>query len=285
MPTSAPLLDLNQVGVHYGELIAVQDFSLTIVPGEVVALLGANGAGKTSLLNAACGVVPLATGSVRLRGQMLVEPVGRLVRNLGGGALSHRVVRSGMALVPEGRRVVAPLTVLENLQLAGGAAHRRRGKDFQDGLTEVFTLFPRLAERRQQLSGLLSGGEQQMLAIGRAVMARPDVLMIDEPSMGLAPIVIQEIYGLLRDRQGTLGRAALLLAEQSSPLALAIADTACVLSRGRQVYCGPASQLTDRHMRDAYLGNVQVSSPQVATPEPAIVPQPGTAPKGTDVAR
>lgn len=257
MPTSEALLEIDDVSVTYGRVGAVENFNLSVGPGEVVALLGANGAGKTSLLNAVCGVVALAAGSVRLAGQTVTRHANAVAGRLGVGVQPHRAVRAGLALVPEGRRVVAPLTVLENLQLAGGSARRRRGRIAQrQGIDEVFELFPRLADRRSQNSGLLSGGEQQMLAIGRAMMARPDVLLIDEPSMGLAPIMVTEIYRMLGRREGTLANTALILAEQSSPIALTIADTACVLSRGRTVYLGPASELTEQQMHSAYLGVV-----------------------------
>jgi branched-chain amino acid transport system ATP-binding protein len=255
MPTSEPLLEIDGLAVRYGRVRAVEPITLSVRAGEVLALLGANGAGKTSLMNAACGVVPAAEGSVRLRGESVVQPPSAVSRWVGASTLSHRVIRAGVALVPEGRQVVAPLSVLENLELAGGSARRRRGRAaVRQGIDEVFELFPRLRERSRQQSGLLSGGEQQMLAIGRGIMASPDVLFVDEPSMGLAPIMVAEIYEMLSRRDGTLGRAALVLAEQSTPLALKIATDVCVLSRGTAVYSGPASELTERVMHDAYLG-------------------------------
>lgn len=242
MPTSAGLLEVRDLTVRYGGVEAVTAASLAVNSGEVVALLGANGAGKSTLLNCIGGLVRAAAGSVTLQGRELT----RLRPDV--------ITRGGVAHVPEGRRVVAPLTVEENLLLAGTAAHRRTRVQVGEGLEEVYDLFPRLRERRTQASGLLSGGEQQMLAIGRGLMASPVVLLLDEPSMGLAPIMIQEIYTALRARSGTLASTAILLAEQSTSIPLEIADRACMLARGRVTFFGPAAGVSQDMTFDAYLG-------------------------------
>ena len=242
MPTSAGLLEVHGLTVRYGGVEAVTEATLDVTAGEVVALLGANGAGKSTLLSCISGMVRAAEGSVTLDGRKLT------------GMRSDQVTRLGVAHVPEGRRVVAPLSVEENLLLTGAAAHRRSRAEVVEGVEEVYELFPKLRERRTQASGLLSGGEQQMLAIGRGLMARPVVLLLDEPSMGLAPIMIQEIYAALRRRTGTLSATAILLAEQSTSLPLEIADRACMLSRGRITFFGPPSEITEEMTFDAYLG-------------------------------
>ena len=242
MPTSADLLEIREVTVRYGGVEALTSASLSVRGGEVVALLGANGAGKSTLLCSISGLVPTAAGTVTLHGRKLT------------GLRPDLVTRAGVAHVPEGRRVVAPLTVEENLLLAGTAARRRARDQIAQGLDEVYALFPRLRERRSQPSGLLSGGEQQMLAIGRGLMASPQVLLLDEPSMGLAPIMIQEIYAALRARTGTLASTGILLAEQSTSIPLEIADRACILSRGRVVFFGPSAEVSHDMAFDAYLG-------------------------------
>lgn len=242
MPTSVAVLEIEDIEVAYGGVTAVSDVSLRVEQGEVLALLGANGAGKSSLLRAVSGLIRPSGGTMRLREETLDR-------------LSARArTRLGVVHVPEGRRVVAPLTVEENLQLAARASHRRRGSDIGDGLDEVYGLFPRLHERRGQISGLLSGGEQQMLAIGRGIMARPEILLLDEPSMGLAPIVIEEIYDFLKKPAGTLDGTAILLAEQSAALAVSVATRAHVLARGRTTYSGLANELDAEAAVDAYFG-------------------------------
>jgi branched-chain amino acid transport system ATP-binding protein len=242
MRTSDVVLDVDRLEVAYGHVTAVFGVSLTVGERELVALLGANGAGKSTLLRAVSGALRPRDGSVQLRGKRV------------DGQPARRLARAGITHVPEGRMVVAPLTVEENLDLAARACGRRRGRDITDGFDEVYTTFPQLHDRRKQTSGLLSGGEQQMLAIGRGIMAKPEVLLIDEPSMGLAPIVIEQIYELFRDRPGTLKDTAILLAEQSAALALSVASRAYVLARGAVTYAGPADELDENTMLAAYLG-------------------------------
>jgi branched-chain amino acid transport system ATP-binding protein len=242
MRTSDALLDVRGATVRYGHVEAVNDLSLQVSPGEVVSLLGANGAGKSSLFRALSGLVGLASGSVLLDGREL--PLGR----------AHAVTRAGLVHVPEGRRVIAALDVEENLLVAASGSRRRSGEDVAQALEEVYALFPKLLERRHQPSGLMSGGEQQMLAIARGLMARPRVLLLDEPSMGLAPIVISEIFETLKNRAGTIADVAILLAEQSSSLALQISDYAYVMSRGNLVFEGSASEVTADVTMSAYLG-------------------------------
>jgi branched-chain amino acid transport system ATP-binding protein len=243
MPTSAGALVVENLHVRYGPINALSDVSLEVEPGSVVAVLGANGAGKSTLLRALSGLVTAASGSIRLQG----EPVQ--------GRKPFEITQRGMAHVPEGRRVVAPLSVEDNLVLAAKAAHRRDQASVTAALDEVYSLFPRLRERRQQTSGLLSGGEQQMLAIGRGLMARPVILMLDEPSMGLAPIVIEEIYELLRNRRGTLSEVGILLAEQSIAMALSVAERTYVLSQGHVIFEGTPEEVgNNRSVLDAYFG-------------------------------
>jgi len=243
MHTSDALLDVRDVSVRYGHVAAVNKVSLQVGPGEVVSLLGANGAGKSSLFRALSGLVPVAGGEVRLDGRPL--PLRR----------AHEVARAGLVHVPEGRHVIASLSVEENLLVGAGGSRRRRGFDVDQRIEDVYAMFPRLRERRAQPSGLMSGGEQQMLAIARGLMARPHVLLLDEPSMGLAPIVIGEIFEKLRNRKGTIADVAILLSEQSSGLALEISDRAYVLSRGNLVFEGAADEVTVEVTTTAYLGS------------------------------
>jgi len=242
MRTSDALLEVTDLSVRYGHVEALTNMSLTVGRGEVVCLLGANGAGKSSLFRALSGLVPTSSGTVRLEG----EPLS--LRR------SYQAARRGLAHVPEGRRVIAALDVRENLLVAAQASRRRSGREISAALDDVYALFPKLKDRANQPSGLMSGGEQQMLAIGRGLMARPVVLMLDEPSMGLAPIVINEIFEALRNRAGTIADVAILLSEQSSSLALDIADHAYVLSRGRLVFEGTAADVTADVTISAYLG-------------------------------
>jgi len=218
--------------------------SFAVAPGEIVALVGPNGAGKSTLLRAVVGLLPLRGGTVRWEGRPL------------DGLPTHRIVEAGIALVPEGRRLFTRMTVEENLLL--GAFAPRAQADRRVGLERVFTLFPRLAERRRQLAGSLSGGEQQMVALGRALMSRPRLLLLDEPSLGLAPRVVEAILGTLRQiRQAGLG---VLLVEQNVPASLALADRAYVLERGRIALEGRgAALLADPHVRRAYLGPLAAS--------------------------
>ncbi len=236
---SAPLLRVSHLAVHYGDLVGVADVSFGVAEGAAVALLGANGAGKTTTLNALAGLVRPAAGSIEWRGARI------------DGAPAHAVVRRGIVLSPEGWRLFVAQTVDQNLRLgATPLADRARLAPL---LERVFTLFPRLAERRRQLAGTLSGGERQMLAVGRALMSDPKLLMLDEPSLGLAPAVVDAMYETLtRLRAEGL---TLLLAEQSMELALDIADTATVIQTGRTVLSGTAREIAENpDLHRAYLG-------------------------------
>ncbi len=233
------LLSLDGLEVGYGVLTAVREVSLEVRVGEVVALIGANGAGKTTTLKAITGLLPLRRGAITLEGARL------------DGLSPARVVARGIAHVPEGRQLFPTMTVRENLELgaAGAAARARRG----DTLDRVFALFPRLAERARQLAGTLSGGEQQMCAIGRGLMACPRLLMLDEPSLGLAPVVVKQIFENLAriNREGT----TILLVEQNVGRALGLAHRAYVLESGRVALSGTSeSLLASAHVKQAYLG-------------------------------
>lgn len=242
------LLEVSDLHVAYGPLEVVKGISVAVQRGEVVALVGGNGAGKTTTLRTISGLLRPSSGEVRFDG----EPIHRL--------LAHHIVELGVAHAPEGRRIFPRMTVLENLEL--GAFTRQPGRRFrpalsgdglQGDLERIFELFPVLAERRVQLAGTLSGGEQQMLAIGRALMSHPRLLMLDEPSMGLAPLVTQRILTTLEElrRQGT----TILLVEQNAQAALSLADRAYVIETGRVVLTGGGAQLlADPEVRKAYLG-------------------------------
>lgn len=235
----APLLSVSNLVVRYGDLIGVADVSLVVPPGAVVALLGSNGAGKTTTLNAVAGLVPPAGGSVTWQGQAIT------------GKPAYAIVSTGLALAPEGWRLFVQQTVEQNLRLGATVlADKRRVPALMD---RVFSLFPRLAERRRQRAGTLSGGERQMLATGRALMSDPKLLMLDEPSLGLAPAVVESMYQTL----GQLRRdgLTLLLAEQAVELALEVADYAYVLQTGRTVLEGPAARLAvDKDVQRIYMG-------------------------------
>ena len=234
-----PLLVLDDVHVSYGNIKAVRGISMEVYEGEIVTLVGANGAGKTTTLRAISRLIPIAQGSMRFRGVDLTKMP------------AHQVVPLGICHVPEGRGVFANLTVLENLMLAT-YSRKDRSRLSQD-LERVFATFPRLAERKSQLAGTLSGGEQQMLAVGRALMTGGDLVLLDEPSMGLAPILVEEIFRILQEinRQGT----TILLVEQNARMALQIADRAYVLETGVISVSGSAKDLVDDpRVREAYLG-------------------------------
>ena len=234
------LLELEDVHVHYGKVEALKGISLEVDEGEIVALIGANGAGKTTTLKTISGVRPVSTGRISFAGKSLL------------GVPAHDRVRLGISQAPEGRHVFPGMTVLENLEM--GAYTRKGGKGSLDpDLERVFGLFPRLAERRKQSGGTLSGGEQQMLAIGRALMARPQLLLLDEPSLGLAPLVVRKIFQIIREinAQGT----TIFLVEQNAHMALTVAHRAYVLQTGRVIKTDTACRLLeDPDVKKAYLG-------------------------------
>ena len=233
------MLEVTTLHTYYGNIHALKGISLKVEKGEIVTLIGANGAGKTTTLRAICGLVKAQEGTVVLDEENLDR------------YKAHQIVSKGVAMVPEGRGIFARLTVSENLDL--GAYSLPERKDRGTDLEKVFTIFPRLKEREKQVAGTLSGGEQQMLAIGRALMAHPRLLLLDEPSMGLAPILVESIFDTIRDinRQGT----TILLVEQNAQMALAIADRAYVLETGKIVMQGKGEDLLeDPSVIKAYLG-------------------------------
>ncbi|NUR58501.1 MAG: ABC transporter ATP-binding protein [Catenulispora sp.] len=232
-----PVLELRGLHVAYGAIEALKGIDLTVRDGEVVTLLGANGAGKTTTLQTVSGLLRPTNGEVRFRGERV------------DGLPPHEVVRLGIGQAPEGRRVFPLMTVLENLRMG---AYRFRGVPHGD-LDRVFTLFPVLAERRNQPAGTLSGGEQQMLAIGRALMTRPSLLLLDEPSMGLAPLIVKQIFDIIREINAQ--DTTVLLVEQNAAQALKLADRGYVLETGSIVMSAPAAELlSSRRIRAAYLG-------------------------------
>ncbi|GAB2787214.1 ABC transporter ATP-binding protein [Amycolatopsis magusensis] len=233
------LLELSGVSVHYGRIKAVSELTLTVAEGEIVTLIGANGAGKSTTMRAISGIRPLSAGSISFAG----EDITKLRADL-------RVVR-GISQAPEGRGIFPGMTVMENLDM--GAYARKDRKNLQPDLDRVFELFPRLAERKTQTGGTMSGGEQQMLAIGRALMAKPKLLLLDEPSMGLAPQFIQQIFRIITEinKQGT----TVLLVEQNAQQALSRAHRAYVLETGRITKTGSGKELlADPSVKEAYLG-------------------------------
>ncbi|MEW2432403.1 ABC transporter ATP-binding protein [Micromonospora sp. NPDC047644] len=233
------LLEIDDVSLLYGRIQALHGISLTVAEGEIVALIGANGAGKSTTMRAISGIRPIATGSIRFEG----EDISKLRADLR--------VRRGLCQAPEGRGIFPGMSVLENLDM--GAYTRRDRAGIAEDLARVLDLFPRLAERRKQAGGTLSGGEQQMLAVGRALMSRPKLLLLDEPSMGLAPMLIQQIFDIIKEinEQGT----TVLLVEQNAQQALARAHRAYVLETGRIVKSGTGAELLhDPAVKEAYLG-------------------------------
>ena len=233
------MLEVKDLEVHYGVIRAIKGISFEVNEGEVISLIGANGACKTTTLHAVSGLLSKSAGSVTF--------MGKDITNLA----AHKMVSLGMAHVPEGRRVFSELTVLENLKL--GAYTRSDKKELEDTLNMVYKRFPRLMERRNQIAGTLSGGEQQMLAMGRALMSHPKLILMDEPSMGLSPIFVEEIFSIIRDisAEGT----TVLLVEQNAKKALSIADRAYVLETGNITLSGDASSLlNDESVKKAYLG-------------------------------
>jgi branched-chain amino acid transport system ATP-binding protein len=237
-----PLLEVDELVTGYGELRVVQGVSFTLAKDEILAIIGANGVGKTTLMNALVGQLRIWSGSVLLDGR----PVPR--------RRAHDVVRGGIALVPEGRRVFSTLTVEENLRV--GAHTRNERREVEKDIARSYETFPALHTLRRRQAGALSGGEQQMLALSRALMSRPRVLLLDEPSLGLAPKVIANVFAFVREvrEQGT----SVVLVEQNARLALDTADRALVMQRGRVALEGPARELADDpRVRDVYLGRVR----------------------------
>jgi branched-chain amino acid transport system ATP-binding protein len=234
----APLLEVSEIHTHYGAIEALKGVSLTVDEGEVVTLIGSNGAGKSTTLRSISGLTPTSAGAVRFDDEEItLEP-------------AQEIVDRGIALAPEGRHVFPRMTVRENLDLG---AHRRRGPEIAEDLERVYSLFPRLEERQRQKAGMMSGGEQQMLAIGRALMARPRLLMLDEPSMGLAPILVERIYETIGEINRT--GVAILLVEQNANYALDISRRGYVLETGRVALANDSRSLRDDpEVQRAYLG-------------------------------
>ena len=235
------LLNVQNINVYYGNIRALYDVSFHVGKGEIVSLIGANGAGKSTILKAISGVLSPRAGGIFLEGRNLV------------GLPPHRIVRMGVSLVPEGRGIFANMNVLENLEM--GAFTRDPREHLRKGIEEVFALFPRLKERISQPAGTLSGGEQQMLAIGRAMVARPILLLLDEPSMGLSPLLVREIFRLIRkiNEAGT----TILLVEQNAFMALSVAHRAYVLETGALILSGSSFELrSNPKVRAAYLGDL-----------------------------
>ncbi|MBS0301480.1 MAG: ABC transporter ATP-binding protein [Proteobacteria bacterium] len=238
--SATPLLELNGFSVCYGPVEALHQVALTVGEGEIVTVIGPNGAGKSTLLNAAMGLLP-STGGVQLAGQSIARPT------------VEAMVARGVGLVPEKRELFGEMSVEDNLLLGGFARWRRGQRDQAERMGEVFDLFPRLKERRAQLAATLSGGERQMLAIGRALMARPKLLMLDEPSLGLAPLIVREVLHIVASLRD-LGVSVLLI-EQNARAALQVADRGYVLEMGAVALEGEASALlTDRRVIETYLG-------------------------------
>ena len=233
------MLEIKDLEVHYGVIQAIKGISFTVEKGEVVALIGANGAGKTTTLHTISGLITPTKGTITFEGKDITKTPG------------HKIVSMGMAHVPEGRRVFQELTVLQNLKL--GAYTRKDKKELEETLKTVYKRFPRLEERKNQLAGTLSGGEQQMLAMGRALMSHPSIILMDEPSMGLSPIFVNEIFDIIKEVSSA--GTTVLLVEQNANKALSIADRAYVLETGNIVLSGGAkSLLNDDAIKKAYLG-------------------------------
>ena len=233
------MLSVENLQVHYGMIQAIKDVSFEVNEGEVIALIGANGAGKTTILHTVSGLLSPTRGKVIFQGQDITK------------IPAHKIVSLGMAHVPEGRRVFAQLTVLENLKL--GAYTRKDKNEMEETLKMIYKRFPSLEERKNQIAGTLSGGEQQMLAMGRALMSHPKIILMDEPSMGLSPIFVEEVFKIIRDisAEGT----TVLLVEQNAKKALNIANRAYVLETGNIILQGDAGKLlNDESVKKAYLG-------------------------------
>ncbi|MEA3334690.1 MAG: ABC transporter ATP-binding protein [Chloroflexota bacterium] len=233
------ILELRNVHTYYGNIHALKGVSLQVEPGEIVTLIGSNGAGKSTALNTICGLLQPRQGEVWLEGNRI------------DGVPAHEVVKKGVCQAPEGRKIFGRLTVMENLEM--GAFTRSDKQGIKQDIDRVFSVFPRLGERRKQVGGTLSGGEQQMLAIGRALMASPKLLLLDEPSMGLAPMLVEEIFNVIEEinDQGT----TVLLVEQNAAQALQVAQRGYVIETGEIVLQGPSKDLLDNpRIKEAYLG-------------------------------
>ena len=232
------MLKVNDINVYYGAIHAIKGVSFEVNDGEVVTLIGANGAGKSTILNTVCGLLHTRTGSIEFLNQNL------------SGIPAHKLVERGLAHVPEGRRIFQHMTVEENLEMG---AYTQPRASMDPNLERVYEQFPRLKERRKQVAGTLSGGEQQMLAMGRGLMSNPRLLMLDEPSMGLAPILVEQIFDIIRQlhKAGT----TILLVEQNAQMALSVADRGYVLETGKVVATGTGAELLrDEAVKKAYLG-------------------------------
>lgn len=232
------MLKVNDINVYYGSIHAIKGVSFEVHQGEIVTLIGANGAGKSTILQTISGLLHSKTGSIEFLDESL------------SGVAPHKIVAKGLAHVPEGRRVFLQMTVEENLEMG---AFTRPNSEIDPGLEDVYQRFPRLKERRKQIAGTLSGGEQQMLAMGRALMSKPQLLMLDEPSMGLAPLLVEQIFDIIKElhKAGT----TILLVEQNAQMALSVADRGYVLETGKIVTTGTgADLLNDDVVKKAYLG-------------------------------
>ena len=233
------LLEVKNLEVNYGVIRAIKDISFEVNEGEIVTLIGANGAGKTTTMQSAVGLIPKRSGTVIFDGKDITHTP------------CHKIVHYGMTQVPEGRRIFQELTVYENLLMGAFSIKDKSG--FKNDIESVYNRFPRLAERRNQIAGTLSGGEQQMLAMGRAIMSHPKLLMLDEPSMGLSPLLVDQVFDIIKDinKDGT----TILLVEQNAGKSLAISDRAYVLENGKIVLSGTGAELAASEMvKEAYLG-------------------------------
>ena len=233
------LLEVKNLEVYYGVICALKGISFAVNEGEIVSLIGANGAGKTTMMQSGVGIIPKRSGTVIFDGQDITKTP------------CHKIVQLGMTQVPEGRRIFQELSVFDNLVM--GAYTVKDQAQFKEDLDKIFTKFPRLAERRNQIAGTLSGGEQQMLAMSRALMIRPKLLMLDEPSMGLAPILVDQVFDMIKELHA--GGTTILLVEQNASKALEIADRAYVLETGSITLSGTSAELSrSDEVRKAYLG-------------------------------
>ena len=233
------LLEVRDLQVFYGVIQALKGISFSVEKGEIVTLIGANGAGKTTTMQSIMGLIPARSGEITYNGQLINK------------VPTHKIVHLGMTQVPEGRRVFQELTVYENLMM--GAYTKKNREKIKKDLTWIYDLFPRLKERRKQIAGTLSGGEQQMLAMGRALMSRPDLLMLDEPSMGLSPLLVDQVFSIIQEihKEGT----TILLVEQNAGKSLAISDRGYVLENGAIAYSGTGKELMESdEVKKAYLG-------------------------------